>query len=336
MSEKAIIGITMGDPAGIGPEIILTLLSRRERPSHYIPLIIGSGAVLKFTAEHLGLSNPCISIPDPEGISLEGEYPYLFDLDNIDPADYSLGEISARAGRASVEYVLRAVDLALRGEIDAIVTAPIHKEAIHLAGYRYAGHTELLAERTKTDDYAMMLMGGPIRVVLATTHLPLREVADALTSEGIYRKILLADLAMKDLGFSTPRIAVAGLNPHAGEGGIFGEEERRIIAPAVERGRREGVDVSGPLPPDTVFHQAYHRKFHAVVCMYHDQGLIPLKMIAFDRGVNVTLGLPIVRTSVDHGTAFDIAGKGEADPSSLTEAVRTAVTLSRKRRTREK
>jgi 4-hydroxythreonine-4-phosphate dehydrogenase len=173
----------------------------------------------------------------------------------------------------------------------------------------------------------MMLMGGPIRVILVTTHLPLRDVPDRLTTEAVRQKIRLADQAMRALGFDPPRIAVAGLNPHSGEGGLFGDEEQRIIKPAVDQSKNEGIDVSGPFPPDTVFHQAYRGKFHVVVCMYHDQGLIPLKMIAFDKGVNVTLGLPIIRTSVDHGTAFDIAGKGLANPGSLIEAVKVAIKL---------
>jgi 4-hydroxythreonine-4-phosphate dehydrogenase len=226
-----------------------------------------------------------------------------------------------------VEYILSAIELARNGTIHAMVTAPIHKEAIHLAGYDYPGHTELLAERTKAREVGMMLMGGPIRVILVTTHLPLRDVPDRLTTEAVRQKIRLADQAMRALGFDPPRIAVAGLNPHSGEGGLFGDEEQRIIKPAVDQSKNEGIDVSGPFPPDTVFHQAYRGKFHVVVCMYHDQGLIPLKMIAFDKGVNVTLGLPIIRTSVDHGTAFDIAGKGLANPGSLIEAVKVAIKL---------
>lgn len=327
--DRPVIGITMGDPAGIGPEIILSLLSGKEIYSACIPVVIGCGAVLEAAALLFGAKNPCKRISGPGAIPPLSPGPFLIDLENILPGEYEVGRISAKAGGASAEYLFRAVELAINGEIHAMVTAPIHKGALHLAGHHYAGHTEILAEKTGSTNYAMMLVGGPIRVVLVTTHIPLREVPDRLTTQGVLQKILLADQGMRDLGFDHPRIAVAGLNPHGGEGGIFGSEEQEIISPAVSRAREKGIDVTGPLPPDTVFYQAYHGRFHAVVCMYHDQGLIPLKMIAFDSGVNITLGLPIIRTSVDHGTAFDIAGKGTASPTSLMEAVKLAVQLVR-------
>lgn len=329
MPDRPVIGITMGDPAGIGPEIILSLLSSKEIYSVCIPVVIGCGAVLDATADLLGVKNPCKRISGPGEIPPGSPAPFLIDLANIHAGEYTVGRISAKTGRASVEYLFHAVELAKNGKIHAIVTAPINKEALHLAGYPYAGHTEMLAEKTGSTNYAMMLVGGPIRVILVTTHLPLREVPAGLTTQGVLQKIRLADQGMRDLGFERPRIAVAGLNPHSGEGGIFGHEEEQIIAPAVLKARQQGMDVTGPLPPDTVFYQAYHGRFHAVVCMYHDQGLIPLKMIAFDSGVNVTLGLPIIRTSVDHGTALDIAGKGVANATSLTEAVKLAVKLVR-------
>ncbi len=331
MKRLPIIGITMGDPAGIGPEIILTMLNGKKKIEHFLPLVFGSAAVLNALAKDLGVPNPFHVLSDIQELSPKERKPVLLDLQNIDPGDFTLGEISPRAGRASIEYVLQAIDAALQKKIDAVVTAPIHKEAIHLAGFNFPGHTELLAEKTGAKDIAMMLMGGPIRVILVTTHLALREVPQTLTRENIEKKIRLAHQAMLDLGFHSPRIAVAALNPHAGEHGLFGKEEERIIVPAVAQTQKEGIDVTGPLPPDTVFHQAYHGRFHAVVSMYHDQGLIPLKMIAFEKGVNVTLGLPIIRTSVDHGTAFDIAGQGKADPSSLREAVSVGLQLAAKR-----
>ncbi len=222
----------------------------------------------------------------------------------------------------------------MQRRVAAIVTAPINKEAIHLGGYRYAGHTEILAEKTGAREVGMMLMGGPIRVVLVTTHLSLQQVPGALSTAAISQKIRLAHEAMQALGFDAPRIAVAGLNPHAGEGGLFGDEEHRLIAPAVAQARQAGLSVSGPLPPDTLFHHAYHGAYEVIVCMYHDQGLIPLKMIAFDRGVNVTLGLPIIRTSVDHGTAYDLVGSGQASDGSLYEALLVALELAAHRKKR--
>ncbi|NOY52683.1 MAG: 4-hydroxythreonine-4-phosphate dehydrogenase PdxA [Deltaproteobacteria bacterium] len=330
MKRLPVIGITMGDPAGIGPEIILALLNRRKEMEDFLPLVFGSAAVFDTLAEHLAIQSPFHVLSDIKEFSRRETNPCLLDFKNIAPADFAPGEVSAAAGRASIEYVLAAIDAALKGDIDAIVTAPIHKEAVHLAGFNFAGHTELLAAKTGTSQFAMMLMGGPIRVILVTTHLALREVPHALTPGNIEKKILLAHQAMLDLGFSSPRIAVAALNPHAGEHGLFGEEEEKIILPAVIASQKKGINVTGPLPPDTVFHQAYHGRFHAIVSMYHDQGLIPLKMIAFEKGVNVTLGLPIIRTSVDHGTAFDISGQGKADPSSLMEAVSVGLQLAAK------
>ncbi len=328
------IALTMGDPAGVGPEIILSLLGRPEVYDACHPVVIGSGAVLDHTAHLLNRTNPCHPIRDPQNFLATHHPAGLIDLENISLEQYSPGQVSAEAGRASVEYLLAAIDLALRGQVDAIVTGPINKEAIHLGGYRYPGHTEILAEKTGAREYGMMLMGGPIRVVLVTTHLSLRQVPAALSTAAISQKIRLAHAAMQALGFDAPRIAVAGLNPHAGEGGLFGDEEQRLIAPAVEQARHAGLNVSGPLPPDTVFHRAYHGAFDVVVCMYHDQGLIPLKMIAFDRGVNVTLGLPIIRTSVDHGTAYDLAGSGKASDRSLYEALLVAVQLASQKKKR--
>lgn len=335
MKKKPVIGITMGDPAGIGPEIILSMINRRENTTNFLPLVFGSAAVFNAAAEHLSIPNPFHILSDIRELSRKCDKPCLLDLKNIDPSDFTPGEISPAAGQASIEYVLRAVEAALQKKIDAVVTAPIHKEAIHLAGFNFDGHTELLAQKTGTRNFAMMLIGGPIRVVLVTTHLALKEVPHALTVEKILQKIILARQAMLDLGFPSPHIAVAALNPHAGEHGLFGEEEERIILPAVAEAQKEGIDVTGPVPPDTVFHQAYHGLFHAVVSMYHDQGLIPLKMIAFEKGVNVTLGLPIIRTSVDHGTAFDIVGQGKADPASLEEAIDVARQLASIQQTRK-
>lgn len=219
------------------------------------------------------------------------------------------------------------MDLALSKQVDGIVTAPISKEALKMAGLKWRGHTEMLADLTGTKDYAMMLIGGPLRVILVTIHTALRNVPDLITRQKVTRTIRLAKRACDMLGIRNPRIAVAGLNPHAGENGIFGDEEIRKIVPAVREAIKGGIPVSGPFPPDTIFHKAYDGDFDIIVCMYHDQGLIPLKMIAFEKGVNVTVGLPFIRTSPDHGTAYDIAWKGIADPSSMIEAIKLAAKL---------
>jgi 4-hydroxythreonine-4-phosphate dehydrogenase len=240
---------------------------------------------------------------------------------------FQKGMPTAEGGRASAEYIRKAVELAVNKQVDAVVTAPISKEALKMAGMNWPGHTEMIAELTGTKDYAMMLAGGPLRVILVTIHTALRNVPDLVTKEKVLKTIRLAKKACSMLGIGHPRIAVAGLNPHAGEAGIFGDEETREIVPAIEAAAREGISATGPFPPDTVFHKAYKGEVDIVVCMYHDQGLVPLKMIAFDKGVNVTIGLPIIRTSPDHGTAYDIAwsgSTGKADPSSMIEALKLA------------
>ena len=236
--------------------------------------------------------------------------------------------MSAAAGRAAYAYIERAVTLAKAGEIHAIVTAPVNKEALAAAGVQHSGHTEILAQLTDTRDFAMLLMGRQLRVIHVTTHVALRRVPDLVTRERVLRTIRLAQRTLEDLGRPRGRIAVAGLNPHAGEEGLFGDEEQRAIIPAVEAARADGLDVTGPLPADTLFSRARGGEFDIVVAMYHDQGLCPLKMIAFDTGVNLTLGLPFVRTSPDHGTAYDIAGKGIAKPDSMIAAINLAAQLA--------
>ncbi len=241
------------------------------------------------------------------------------------------GRAGAYAGRAVVEYIRKAVLLATQGEVAAITTAPINKETLKMAGYSWPGHTELLAELTGTSDFGMMLAGGGLRVIIATIHCALKDVPGLITKDGVLRTIRLAARACRELGIETPRIVVAGLNPHAGEAGIFGDEEILHISPACEQARAEGLAVTGPLPPDTLFYKAKRGDFDIVVAMYHDQGLIPLKMLAFGSAVNVTIGLPIIRTSVDHGTAYDIAGQGIADPASLIEALKMAAQIAENR-----
>jgi 4-hydroxythreonine-4-phosphate dehydrogenase len=245
------------------------------------------------------------------------------------PADLPWGREDARAGRGAYEYLCHAIDDALAGRVRALVTAPLHKGALHAAGIDFPGHTEILAQRTGTAEYAMMLANDELRVLLVTIHIALAEVPVALSPEAELRAIRLAHRACRQAGIARPRIAVAGLNPHAGEGGAFGDEETRHIAPAIAAARAAGLDASGPWPGDTVFMRARKGEFDIVVAQYHDQGLIPVKYLGLDEGVNVTVGLPFVRTSVDHGTAFDIAGHGLADPASLRAAVRMALRMTR-------
>jgi len=319
----------MGDPAGIGPDVIAKAWAMRTVHRLCRPLVIGSVPVMQQTLRWLRLpfavqpvSEQDLRAPRPGTICV------------LDPLKRPLGtfpqgRVSEKAGAASVSFILKAVDLAQRGIIDALVTGPINKEAINLAGYHYPGHTELLADLTRSKEVGMMIMGGPLKIMFVTTHVAIRRLPDALNANGILRAIRLADRAMREyFGIAKPRIGVAALNPHAGEGGLFGEDERLNILPASRRARRMGIDASDPLPADTLFGKAGRGEFDAVVAMYHDQGLIPLKMVSFGECVNMTVGLPIIRTSVDHGTAFDIVGKGVAECGSLLAALIMAARLA--------
>ncbi len=326
-----LVGLTMGDPAGIGPEIIIKALASRAVWSACRPLVIGQKRVLEDTARRLG-SRLRFEVASASALPVARRgLCLLVESGPRASAPPRLGRPSAAGGRAALAAIEAAVTLALRGRIQAIVTAPVSKEGLRRAGSPFAGHTEMLASLTGAKRYAMMLVGGPLRVSLATIHIPLREVPRSLTHSGIRNVIELTRDAIRHLGSAEERIAVCGLNPHAGESGIMGEEDRRIIAPAVRAAARRGIAVSGPLPADTVFHRAARGEFAAVVAMYHDQGLIPLKTVAFDTGVNLTLGLPIIRTSVDHGTAYDLAGRDLASPASLIAAITLAATLARRR-----
>ncbi len=319
------LAITMGDPGGVGPEIIVrALLSQKVRECCH-PVVIGDRQVMEAALRLVDGNVGLRTIGTPEESSPSGNTIELIEADSLKA--FKKGKSTAEGGRVCAVYIRTAVELAMAGKIDGIVTAPISKEALKLAGLKWPGHTEMLAELTESDDFGMMLTGGPLRVILVTIHASLKSVPAMITRDRVLKTIRLARKACDMLGIETPRIAVAGLNPHAGEAGIFGDEEIREIMPAVEEAKREGITTSGPFPPDAVFHKAYRGAFDIVVCMYHDQGLIPLKMIAFETGVNVTVGLPFVRTSPDHGTAYDIAWKGKADPSSMIEAVRLAARL---------
>ncbi len=327
---KAPIGITMGDPAGIGPEIVARLCAAGlPRPC----LVYGDAAALRRAAALVGADLAVRAVAEPaEALAAPPGTVPVMQVGTV-PEDLPMGRVSAAAGAAAYAYVVRAIDDAAAGRIAAIVTAPINKDALRAAGIRYPGHTEILADRTGTTDFAMMLANDELRVVLVSIHLSLAEAVRAVTPASELRAIRLAHRATRAFGIASPRVAVAGLNPHAGENGLFGREDLDVIAPAVALARAEGIDASGPWPGDTVFMRARRGAFDVVVAQYHDQGLIPVKYLGIDHGVNITVGLPFVRTSVDHGTAFDIAGTGTADHASLAAALRQASAMAEAVRT---
>ena len=325
MDSRPIIGITMGDPVGIGPEIVLKALS--QEPLRYTchPLVLGDRQALEVQNEALGTKLAFRTVEGPEQGRYEAGIVNLVEKSHLRRDQLQPGRPTPDTGRAMVRYITTGIDWALKGRIHGIVTGPINKAAMHAAGFTFEGHTELLANKTDTTDYVMMLTGKRLRVALVTIHVPLAQVPNLLTKKALLKTIRITDKALKDLfGISRPNIAVAALNPHGGEEGLFGEEESRIIAPAIDQAKEAGYHVSGPLPADTLFYWALQGKWDAILAMYHDQGLIPFKMIHFTDGVNTTLGLPIVRTSVDHGTAYDIVGHSKADPGSLVAAIQMA------------
>lgn len=319
------LALTMGDPGGVGPEIVIKALYSSEVRYYCAPIVIGDRIVIEEALNLLKLPLTLRIIKSPEE-----SQPALGSINLIDVRvmkKFKKGQPTAKSGRACVSYIKKAVELALNKQVHGIVTAPISKKALKMAGFAWPGHTEMLADLTNTKEYAMMLVGGPLRVILATIHVPLKSVPALITKDKVLKTIRLAMKACDLFGIKNPKIAVAGLNPHAGEAGIFGDEEIKKIIPAVEAAKKEGIPVSGPYPPDTIFHKTYKGEIDIIVCMYHDQGLIPLKMIAFEEGVNVTVGLPFIRTSPDHGTAYDIAWKGVASPTSMIEAIKLAALL---------
>jgi 4-hydroxythreonine-4-phosphate dehydrogenase len=318
------IAITMGDACGIGPEICVKLFAEGLPVPAFV---IGDAGALRRASAAIATSLAIDEIASPAEARNKAGSLDVLSLTRL-PDDLPIGKIDARAGRAAYDYVVKAIELAQADEIAAIVTAPISKEAMKEAGLSYPGHTEILADKSGTSDFAMMLANDELRVILVTIHVALRQAIDLVTRERVLRTIHLAEQACRAYGIERPRIAVAGLNPHAGEGGMFGTEDENEIAPAVEDARRQGIDVSGPWPGDTIFMRARRGEFDIVVAQYHDQGLIPVKYLGIERGVNVTVGLPFVRTSVDHGTAFDIAGTGKADHASLRYALNQAVRLA--------
>jgi len=337
-SRVPVLGITMGDPAGVGPEITAKALARPGIAEACRAIVIGDRSVMAATLALLRSPLTLHAVASVDECEFKPGHLECLDLANVDAATLPKSAVSAEAGRAAYAYIETAVRLCQTGQIDGIVTAPVNKEALAAAGVQHSGHTEILARLTATKDFAMLLMGKELKVIHVTTHVALRRVPDLVTRERVGRVIRLAQQTMTGLGRPRARIAVCGLNPHAGEDGLFGDEEKTQIIPAVADARRDGLDVHGPLPADTVFSRARGGEFDIVVAMYHDQGHVPVKTLGFNydeksgtwtglSGVNVTVGLPFLRVSVDHGTAFDRAWKGIANPESMLEAIEVAVRM---------
>lgn len=338
--SRPLIGISVGDPAGIGPEVTIKALADATLYEQARPLAVCDARVmhdaLRFSGPKLRLhpiDTPAAGLYEPGTLD-------VLNMPNVDMANFRYQQISAMCGDASFQYVRKVIELAMSGEIDATVTGPIHKEALHLAGHKYAGHTEIYGDLTGTRDYAMMLADGGFRVVHVSTHVSLREAINRVKKERVLRVIQLAHDGLRRFGIAEPRLAVAGLNPHAGEGGLFGREEIEEIIPAIEAARADGLNVEGPFPGDTIFSKLRGGQYDIVVVMYHDQGHIPTKLMGFQfdqatdtwtalSGINVTLGLPIIRVSVDHGVAFDKAGEGRANPESMHQAITSAIMLAK-------
>jgi 4-hydroxythreonine-4-phosphate dehydrogenase len=332
--SKPTIAITMGDAAGIGPEIIVKALGDPCVHENCRPIVIGDAKILERANRIVG-SNIRLNRVDPSSRLRDADLEdagsiHCLDLDLLS-ADLPFGILCSAAGGAAYEYVKKAVSLACKGEVDAVCTAPLNKEALKLSGHPFPGHTEILADLTGTKDVRMMLASEALRVVLVTIHVGLIDAVSAITQETVFKTLVMTDAELRRFGLASPRIGVCGINPHAGEHGLFGrgEEEEKIV-PAIQQARSQSIDASGPLPADTLFYRATRGDFDVVVAMYHDQGLAPIKTLGLESAVNVTLGLPIIRTSVDHGTAFDIAGKGIADDANLKVAILYAVDILRK------
>jgi 4-hydroxythreonine-4-phosphate dehydrogenase len=338
VNGKPVLGLTMGDPAGIGPEICLRALQAPDVLQRCVPVVFGDAAILEIVSgkvSFFGAGSKTAALGRPRVVSLtEWEKiqtvtePLIVDCAAIDASKVEPGKVSAACGRAGYIYIENAIQAALKGSLQGVVTAPIHKESLNLAGVKFAGHTEIFTALTEAKRSCMMLYSDKLTVSMATTHIGYQDVPKKLSTQRIVNVIELTADAMRRMLNREPRIGVCGLNPHAGEHGLFGNgEEENFVIPAVAQTRGQGMDVSGPLVPDAIFTSAQRGKYDAIVTLYHDQGHIPFKMLAFDSGVNITLGLPIIRTSVDHGTAFDIAWQGKADPQSLYAAIRVAVEL---------
>jgi len=328
-----VIGITMGDPAGIGPEIIIKALSQNHSKIPCVPVVLGDIATLEKAARMLQWGGCLKGISGPLDAQYWPGHIHVISPKGLEQYSVEPGRPTVQGGKASAMFIEEAVSLAMAGDISAIVTCPINKAMLNEAGYPFEGHTQMIASLTGCNSYVMMLAGERLRVALVTIHVPLAKVPELVTMTSVYKTIAVTHRALaRDFGLSRARIGVAGLNPHAGERGLFGKEEEEVIGPAVEKARSQGLDVLGPFPADTLFWRATQGEFDAVVAMYHDQGVCPLKLIHFDDAVNITLGLPIVRTSVDHGTAYGLAGSGKASHISLVRALATATMIVNNRR----
>jgi 4-phospho-D-threonate 3-dehydrogenase / 4-phospho-D-erythronate 3-dehydrogenase len=328
-SPIPVFALTMGDPAGIGPEIAIKALTSRQI-GHMRLVIIGDLGVLELTALKLKRPNALNPITD-----IQAAQPHqvnIFDMNQVSPADFSIGKVSAVCGKAAYAYIIKGIELAKQRLIAGVITNPINKEALMRAGFNYPGHTEIFAHETGVKEFTMLFYLNGVGVAHVTTHCSLLEAIELITAKRVFSHIKLLDLAMKQLGVKKPRIAVGGLNPHAGENGMFGDEEIRHIIPAIKKARAIGINASGPYPPDTVFMRAFQGEFDGVASMLHDHGFVALKSRDFEHGVNITIGLPIIRTSVGHGTAFDKAGKGIASPESLITAIKAAEMLYKNRK----
>ena len=330
--QRPLVGVTMGDPAGVGSEVAVKAYRRAREFARVV--VVGDADAVRDAVRVSGSDLEVQAVESAANAPDDPDTIPVLDLANVDEVVY--GDLREAYGRASLAYVEEAIRLAKAGEIDAIATAPINKQATRMAGSEFAGHTGMLADRTDTENYSMMLVEGDLRVTHVSTHVPLREAVGLVTTDRVLDTIRVTAAGLADLGIEDPTVAVAGLNPHAGDGGLLGDEDDAEIAPAVERARAEDIDAVGPESPDTVYVRAARGEADCVVSMYHDQGHIPIKMLGFEAadgvsGVNVTLGLPIVRTSVDHGTAFDIAGEGVASEASMVDAVRVAARMARDR-----
>jgi 4-hydroxythreonine-4-phosphate dehydrogenase len=330
--RKPIIGITMGEPAGIGPEVVVKSIIRPEVRRVCVPVVFGSPKIIRHAVRRFAKKFRVEEIIDFKGIDNQRNLIWAFPCSDLDYKSIKPGKVTKISGHAAAHSVFAAANVALSGDIDAIVTAPLTKKGLILAGYDFKGHTDFLAFISGTKKYAMIFVGQKLNVVLVTTHIPLSEVSKTVTFNKVREKIELADQMLKKIfSIRKPKIGVCGLNPHAGEEGILGQEEKRVILPAVRSAVKKGIKAYGPLPSDSIFSPVVVSKFDCIVAMYHDQGIIPFKLSGIGNAVNLTWGLPFIRTSPDHGTAFDIAWKGKADPKGMINAILLAAKLSRKR-----
>ncbi len=328
MTSNPIIGITLGDPAGVGPEVTVKALPDEIALNRSRPVVFGDARVVQEAANRWLDGWTVRAISDPHDSSPRHGVIDVLDLNNCDPAKVTTGKVDAYTGEAAYQAVVQATEMAKAGQIDAIVTAPLNKEAMHLAGHKFDGHTGLLGHLCGTKNYFMLLGSPKLRAIHVSTHVSVGEAVKRVKRDRVLATIGAANDHLKQLGIAEPRIGVCGLNPHAGENRLFGAEDEDEIRPACEDAIAQGINAVGPLPADSAFRQAYEGKWDVMVVMYHDQGHVPMKLIAFDEGVNVTVGLPIIRTSVDHGTAFDIAGQGIANPANMKSAIDYAYRLA--------